>query len=167
MAKREFIEHLEGIETILKGEGVGFLGLVDGPGVYVVPLNYAYVPGRIIVHCSRTGHKLDCIRAHPDVCFTVGRQTGEVQAHGGGTCHVDNDSVICYGRARIVEDLQEKAELLNHFQRFFRPDAPDLTVGLVKSCTAVEIRIMEMTGRHERQGKTFLWRHRFSPEAKE
>jgi len=39
----------------------------------------------------------------------VGRQPGWVREHAGGDpCHVDSDSVICYGTARVMEDLHER-----------------------------------------------------------
>ncbi len=158
---RTFIGSRDEMEQILREEGLGLLGLTSDQGPYVVPLNYGYLDGRIIFHCALTGRKLDCIRANPAVCFTVARQAGPVQPHFGTQCHVDNDSVICLGRARVVEELQEKAVLLNAFNRCFRPDADNLPEERVRSCGAVEIRIEEMTGRREVKGKVTYWRHRF------
>jgi nitroimidazol reductase NimA-like FMN-containing flavoprotein (pyridoxamine 5'-phosphate oxidase superfamily) len=158
---REFIDSRQEMEQILRQTGVGLLGLTGDRGPYVVPLNYGYVDGRIVFHCALEGRKLDCIRANPAICFTVARQTGTVQPHFGTTCHVDNDSVICFGRARIVEEPQEKAALLNVFNRCFRPDAADLPDKQIPICAAVEIRIEEMTGRREVGQKVTYWRHRF------
>ena len=152
MAVREFIESREEMERILRQETIGYLGLSNDGDVYVVPLNYGYVDGRILFHCSLTGKKLDYIRANPRACFSVGRQSGAIQRHGeGNPCHVDSESVLCYGTARIVEDLQERQAVLNAFNYCFRPDAKEITLEAAKGCAAVEIRISEMTGRRERQ----------------
>jgi nitroimidazol reductase NimA-like FMN-containing flavoprotein (pyridoxamine 5'-phosphate oxidase superfamily) len=130
---------------------------------YVVPLNYAYVDGRILFHCALEGLKLDFIRANPDVCFSVGRQPGVVRRHGGGNvCHVDSDSVICLGRARVIDDPVERAAALNLFNRAFRPGAGDIPENQVKRCAAVEITLTEMTGRRERNEERTLWRHVFA-----
>jgi nitroimidazol reductase NimA-like FMN-containing flavoprotein (pyridoxamine 5'-phosphate oxidase superfamily) len=158
---RTFVASRTEMEQILREEGLGMLGLTSDAGPYVVPLNYGYVDGRIIFHCALAGRKLDCIRAHPTVCFTVARQIGAVQAHFGTECHVDNDSVICLGQARIVDDPHEKEALLNAFNRCFHPDAADLPEARLRSCAAVEIRIQEMTGRREVGGKVIYWRHQF------
>ena len=158
---RAFIESRHEMEQIMREEGLGLLGLTSDRGPYVVPLNYGYADGRIIFHCAPEGRKLDCIRANPAVCFTVARQTGTVQPHFGTECHVDNDSVICLGRARIVEEHQEKAALLNTFNRCFRPDAADIPEKRIRSCAIVEIRIEEMTGRREVNRKVTYWRHHF------
>jgi nitroimidazol reductase NimA-like FMN-containing flavoprotein (pyridoxamine 5'-phosphate oxidase superfamily) len=74
---------------------------------------------------------------------------------------VDNDSVICYGTARIIEDLGERAAALNAFNRRFRPDEPDVPMERVKKCWAVEITISEMTGRRERDQSKTYWRYTF------
>ena len=43
----------------------------DGGWPYAVPLNYACCGRSIYFHCAKAGHKLDALRAHPKVCFTV------------------------------------------------------------------------------------------------
>ncbi len=155
MTERDRTKGRAEIEAILRREAWGCLGVSADGRPYVVPVNYAYVGGKIVFHCGLKGRKLDCIRANPNVCFTVAAQSGSVQPHPGGkACHVDNDSVICFGVARIVEDLTERAAVLNAFNRVFRPGAPELSPQSVAGCAAVEITIQEMTGRRERGGKT-------------
>lgn len=123
-------------------------------------MNYAYAEGKVLFHCALEGRKLDCIGANPDVCFTVARQPGTVREHpGGDLCHVDSDSVICYGKARIVEDIEERATLLNCFNCAFRPEAEELTPERVAGCGMVEITVREMTGRREWARERTLWRH--------
>ena len=154
-----FLESREEIERILREEGLGYLGLsVDGQP-YVVPLNYAYWAGRIVFHCALTGRKLDAIRGNSRVCFTVGRQLGDVHDHAESQpCHPDSDSVVCYGQARLLDDLAEREAALNALNRRFEPEAPDLPRARVEKCMAVEIEVFEMTGRCERDRKRTYWR---------
>jgi len=70
--------------------------------------------------------------------------------------------VVCYGRARTIEDLDERSKALNAFNRRYRPEAPDVPMERVKNCAVVEITISEMTGRRERERKRTCWRHVFS-----
>jgi nitroimidazol reductase NimA-like FMN-containing flavoprotein (pyridoxamine 5'-phosphate oxidase superfamily) len=158
----EFITTRSEMEAILREEQVGYLGLSAGDEPYVVPLNYGYDDGRVLFHCALEGKKLDWIRENPKVCFAVGRQSGEVRRHGGGDpCHVDSESVICYGRARIVEAVEERANVLNTFNRCYRPDADEIAPDRVASCYAVEVIIEEMTGRRELNRQRTMWRYRF------
>jgi uncharacterized protein len=164
MQAREFVESRQEMETLLREETIGYLGLSTGDAPYVVPVNYWYVDGRILFHCALTGKKLDYLKANPRVCFTIGRQTGEIRRHAeGNPCHVDSDSVICAGRARIIEDLQERKGALDTFNRGFKPDADEISLEAAERCCAVEIKITEMTGRRERARKRTYWRHRFGP----
>ena len=165
MAFKEFIAVRREMEQLLSEEVIGFLGLSANGNLYVVPLNYAYVDGRIIFHCALTGKKLDYIRANPDVCFTVARQSGQVRRHGeGDPCHLDSDSVICYGKARIIGDPQERQVVLNEFNRCFNPDAEGITLESAEKCGAVVIDVTEMTGRQERERTTTFWRHTFGSQ---
>jgi uncharacterized protein len=162
MEEQEFIESREEMEKLLQEEDTGYLGLsLDGKS-YVVPLNYHYVDGRILFHCGPKGKKLEYIKANSEVCFAVGRQPGAVREHAGGNpCHVDSDSVICYGKARILENLDERKAALNAFNRRFKPEAEDISLERVVNCCVVEIKISEMTGRQERERKRTCWRYAF------
>jgi len=163
MSDQTCLESRDDMEELLQDESIGYLGLAIDGTPYVVPLNYSYSEGTIIFHCALDGKKLDFIRANPLVCFTVGRQAGPVRDHAGGNlCHVDSDSVICNGTARIIEDLQERKIALNAFNRRFRPDAPDVPMERVQNCGVVEINILEMTGRRERDRKRTYWRYTFN-----
>ncbi len=159
MDEPAFVDSREEMEQILQEESVGYLGLADDGQPYVVPLNYAYRDGKIVFHCALRGRKLDAIRRNPRVCFTVGRQVGAVRDHADGSrCHVDSDSVICYGQARLLDDLEERAAALDAYNRRFEPDAADLSRERVERCMAVEISVAEMTGRRERDRHRTYWR---------
>lgn len=160
MQSRDFIESRQEMEELLREETIGYLGLSMDGDPYVVPLNYAYVEGSILFHCAMTGKKLDYLKRNQQVCFAVGRQSGDIRRHGeGNPCHVDSDSVLCYGRARIIEDLQERKQALDTFNHSFQPEAEEITLDAAGKCCAVEIKIIEMTGRRERE-RTY-WRYRF------
>jgi nitroimidazol reductase NimA-like FMN-containing flavoprotein (pyridoxamine 5'-phosphate oxidase superfamily) len=94
-----------------------------------VPLNYAYRAGKIYFHGALEGQKLEYLKANPRVCFTVGRLFGQVRRHAeGDLCHPDNDSVICLGSARIIEDVSERQEAINLFNHRFDAVAEDIAI---------------------------------------
>ena len=164
MPKHEFIDSRDEMERFLREEGLGYLGLTVDGKPYVVPLNYSYEDGKIVFHCALVGKKMDAIRANPNVCVAVATQAGAVRRHPegqGDVCHVDSDSVICYGTARVLDDPEERAAALNAFNRSFRPGAEDVPMERVMKCCVVEITVSEMTGRRERARKRTLWRHVF------
>ena len=164
MEEQGFVESNTEMERLLREEEIGYLGLCLDGKPYVVPLNYHYADGKIWFHCGFKGKKLDYLKGNREVCFVVARQAGWVREHAGGvgTCHVDSDSVICYGKARVLDDMNEREIALNAFNRRFHPDAAAIARERVKNCCTVEIQISEMTGRQERERKRTYWRHSFS-----
>jgi len=162
MEEQGFIESRDEMERLLREENIGYLGLSLKGKPYVVPLNYHYADGKICFHCALRGKKLDYLKANAEVCFVVGRQAGGVREHAGGNpCHVDSDSVFCYGQARVIDDLDERETALNAFNRRFRADAEDVAKERVKNCCVVEIAVSEMTGRQERERKRTCWHYSF------
>ena len=163
MSAKKFIESRDEIERILREETIGYLGLSMDGMPYVVPLNYGYVEGKILFHCALAGKKLDYLKTNPQVCFTVGRQFGKVVRHPQGAhCPVDTDSVICYGIARIIENMEERGEILNRFNRCLQPDAEEIPLKAMSRCYAVEIKITKMTGRRQRKGiERTYWEYSF------
>ncbi len=162
MPVRTFVRSRKAIEGMLRKETLGFLGLSLEGRPYVVPLNYAYAKGRILFHGASTGKKLDYLKANPRVCFTIGRQAGRVFRHPqGARCHVDNDSVVCHGVARIIENAKERTQALNTFNRCFQPGAEEIPLAVAARCCAVEIKLTEATGRQQRGLKYAYWRCRF------
>ena len=150
MKLKEFQESREEMEKILSEETIGYLGLSLDDTPYVVPLNYAYIEGRILFHCALKGKKLEYLKRNKFVCFTVARQSGAIAQHEGEkTCHTDSASVMCFGNARIIEDIPERHKALNTFNKCFRPNSDEIALERTKSCYVVEIKINKMTGRRE------------------
>ncbi len=163
MPSYKIIVDCEEMEKILKKETMGFLGLSMDGMPYVLPLTYIYVKGKILFHCALTGKKLDYLKANQNVCFTVGKQFGKVCRHPqGATCHVSHDSVICYGIARVIDDLEERLQILNTFNHSLQPDAKNIPPEVITKCYAVEIKILKMTGRSQRRGtERTYWEYNF------
>jgi uncharacterized protein len=140
----------ERIESILREESLCHVGILDEGEVYVIPLNHAYLPGRLVIHCALEGRKLDAIRRNPRVCVEVSRQDCEPSPHAGDRCDAAFSSVICWGAARVVDDPEERLTLLNEFQARYcspRRTRGALTLEQAASCGAIEITITQATGR--------------------
>ncbi len=160
MKNRQFINSRDEIDNLLKSEIIGFLGLSWNDEPYIVPVNYAYVGGKIIFHGSMSGKKLDFIRANPNVSFCVVQRHYPIERIvDAKNCNEDSQSVICKGVARIIDDTNERLIALNLFNRRFRPDAEDITIERASRCAVVEIEILEATGRSENNFHRDYWRY--------
>jgi nitroimidazol reductase NimA-like FMN-containing flavoprotein (pyridoxamine 5'-phosphate oxidase superfamily) len=148
------------MEQILCAESVGHVAMTDGDELYLLPLNYTYVDGRILFHCALEGKKLDMIRANPKVCFEVSRQEGQPAPHAGELCDAPFESVICWGTARIIDDVRERQRVLHEFQARYAKygQAPEpIPLERAEKCGAVEITVTRMTGRRRKASECGDW----------
>ncbi len=135
--------------TLLKEEKRGILSVIGDDGYpYGVPLNFYYDEGteQIYFHCAKEGHKLDAIRACDKVCFTVMNQGWKDE--DGWSYHPS--SVIAFGRARIVEDEEEKISSARNFGNKYFPTKDRTEEELAHSAVRmnmVAIRIEHMKGK--------------------
>ena len=177
MERNGFVEDgLREMEEILKRAEVGRLALSDGSLPYVVPLNFIYDDGKIVFHCAWEGKKLDIISKNPNCCFEVDEFMGEVSYHYDSLCHLDYDSVLVFGKARIENSGEENLrffELLHaKYKEIYRKPLSEGGVRFDKArlheACCVVIDVEELTGRRERtvEGKRSktMWHHRFSPK---
>jgi len=174
LEEKEFIEDgLSEMEEVLKRSEVGRLALCDGSMPYIIPLNFLYEDGKIVFHCAWEGKKLDLIAKNPDCCFEVDEFMGETGYHYESECHLDYDSVLAFGKARVDNDEREKIRLLQLFaEKYSEPYRRPVSEGgrrftaeQIGECCCVVIDVAELTGRRERtvdgERQVTKWRHLF------
>ncbi len=95
----------EEIDVLLSTGTFVTVGLTDGDRPYLVTLSYGFdaEARRLYCHVAPAGHKLDVCAANPAACGTVIRDLGYV----GGNCTQHYESVVIYGRLRLVDDVEE------------------------------------------------------------
>ena len=106
-------------EAILMNSTCGVLALLgDGDYPYAVPLNHYYTPGHLYFHGAMEGHKADAVKKHAKASFCVIAQ----DAVDAPTLSTRYQSVIVFGKIRMVEDDQEKREAIMALARHFAPE---------------------------------------------
>jgi nitroimidazol reductase NimA-like FMN-containing flavoprotein (pyridoxamine 5'-phosphate oxidase superfamily) len=68
---------------------VGYLGLFDEEGTYVVPLNFVWLDEKIYFHGSEQGRKIDAIQKDHRVCFSISQDFGR-----GPAGHFNSDNAF-------------------------------------------------------------------------
>ncbi|MGA3174937.1 MAG: pyridoxamine 5'-phosphate oxidase family protein [Syntrophorhabdales bacterium] len=149
-AKRE-IRDKDVIEGILRDSPVGRLGTMGRDGYPMVkPLNFVYLDGRIYFHSAREGEKIADMARDDRVCFEVDLAVAFVKAVGdpcGAGCLYR--SVIVRGRARVVEERDERLKALKGLMEKYQPEGgygafPEEKLAIT---AVVRIDIVEMTGK--------------------
>ena len=140
----------EETKQILRSGQTAVLALHGDDGYpYAVPLNYVYADGKLYVHCAKAGHKLDAIRRDPKLSLVV-IERDDVVPEKLATYY---RSVIAFGRARILEDADEKrraAEVLGlHYYNV--PEAVQKEIESTwNALVCIEITIDHLTGKEAR-----------------
>ncbi|MBN1218910.1 MAG: pyridoxamine 5'-phosphate oxidase family protein [Anaerolineae bacterium] len=137
------------IEAILRRAEVGRLGLAVDNAPYVVPLNYVYHNGAIYFHSAHEGRKIVMLKANPQVCFEVDEHYGTVRSNKPMSHSTHYASVVVFGQAQILADLQQKCEILQALLDKYAPGRHyrALRIDEANNVTVVEIRIKAMTGK--------------------
>lgn len=99
------------IEDFLSTARVGRLGtrLKDQP--YIVPILYVYHKGKILIHSSGRGKKIEAIVEDPKICFEIDESLRDER---------ELRSVIIFGEADIIQKREEKLEALRALVEKYR-----------------------------------------------
>lgn len=136
---------------ILEKASSGVLAVLgDDNYPYAVPINFAYKNNRIYFHCATEGHKLDGIKKNNKVSFCV-VDSEEVISDKFTT---DYRSVILFGKARIIEDNEEKAKTILYLCEKYSPNQKDSWQETINNSinrfSMVEIAIDHISGKQSK-----------------
>jgi nitroimidazol reductase NimA-like FMN-containing flavoprotein (pyridoxamine 5'-phosphate oxidase superfamily) len=95
------------ISAFLSSALTGYLGLADGNEPYVVPLNFVWWNDAIYVHGAEEGRKMEVLKRNSRVCFTVSENFGTMVHPVPAKTDTGYMSVMVFGEAKIVSDLEE------------------------------------------------------------
>lgn len=141
----------EDAREFLTTETEGRLATCDGGGQpYITPVNHLFHDGKVYFHSKLTGRKLDNLAENSRVCFEVSRAAKMTVAEDRPcACGTRYTSVLAFGTARVVEDLAEKAKLLNLLVAKHATGKAFVPVDEQKAagCAVVEILVDQISGK--------------------
>lgn len=111
----------EKINKLLSVAKVGYLGLSDEEGTYVVPLNYVWKDNNIYFHGSDKGRKVDAMQSSNRICFTVSEDRGTIANPTPADIGTSYTSVMVFGKVRKVDRLEESTKALQAMLDKFVP----------------------------------------------
>lgn len=87
----------------------------DSP--YVLPMNFAIDGDQVILHSAQHGRMWETLQKNPRICinWTLGEDLAWQDELVGCSYRVKSKSVIVEGTARIVDNYEEKEQLLRKF----------------------------------------------------
>ena len=136
-------------KNLLRSSRRGVLAVNGDEGYpYAIPINYLYDEenNKIIFHGAKAGHKVDSIKKNDKICFTV---------FGNETFTEENwapylQSVVVFGRCRLVENRDDTVSLVKKFARKYYPNEDMVNEEIANSGKGVqmfEIKIEHLSGK--------------------
>lgn len=138
------------IDDFLEKAKVGYLGLSDGDLPYVVPLNYVWYQNAIYFHGADSGRKCDILNRNSHVCFTVSEQYGTIADPVPASTDTAYMSVMLFGHAARVTDLDEATDALQamldkHVPGYYDKPLPKQHVAKYRSSLNSEVAVYRIT----------------------
>ena len=140
------------IRRILDTAKVLHLGLAVNNEPYVVPMNYGYTEeeGKLVLylHSALRGKKLDMMGSNPNVFFEL--ECDRMPFEGKLPCQYGlvYSSVMGRGKARIVEDVEEKMKALSILMKTQTGKDFTFNAQLVSIVAVIRIDVEEYTAKH-------------------
>jgi len=145
--KDQEITDINAIEDIIRKGQVCRLALSENGRPYIVPLCFGYKENNLYFHSAREGKKIDILRKNKNVCFEIDIDQELVKGKKACNCSMKYRSVIGFGKAEIVEDIDLKRRALNiimqnYFEGFFKYSEESL-----KNILIIRVEIESMIGK--------------------
>jgi len=137
----------EEIESIIKKADVCRLGLSVDNNPYIVPLNFGYKEHCLYFHTPKVGKKIDMIKTNNRVCFELDIDHEVVRAENPCDWNMKYRSVIGYGRAFLLEDIDEKRRALDIIVEHYSGRLNEYDEKLVNRLAIIKIQVESMTGK--------------------
>ena len=153
MTKRERqVTDLNEIARILETGKVLHLGLAVDNEPYVVPMNYGHTfeDGKLTLylHSALRGKKLDMMRANPNVFFEIDCDLQPFEGKLPCQYGLVYSSVMGRGKARFVEDVEEKKQAMTHLMKTQTGKDFSFEDRLVSIVAVIRIDVEEYTAKH-------------------
>ena len=145
--KDEQINDISAIEEILRGATVCRLGLCEANQPYVVPLCFGYKDNTLYFHCASRGKKPDILRKNNNVCFEVDIDHKITKADQACDWTMKYKSVIGFGKAVFVEDVELKRKALDVIMQQYSDGTFEYPANVIENIVVIKVEIESMTGK--------------------
>ncbi len=148
--KERAMKNVREMELLLERIPVGRLAVTTEDGPYMIAVNYLFFEGSIYFHCGLAGRKVEALRADPRVCFLVDEVGPQVLWEQGCGISQIYRSVVCFGKAKFVEDLVQKRGILERMVKKYVPSSYPVSPMSDQSITktaVVRIMVESMSGK--------------------
>jgi len=141
------------MNQLLERVQTGIFATLNSDGTpYITPMHFVYYNNAIFAHGLPKGKKLDNIAHDSRIGFSVYEMDKLLLDPDGNPCDTNTkyESVIISGTAKLVDDIDEKGNILKKIVEKYTPHlaSKELPINMVKGTAVIQIDITEMTGKY-------------------
>lgn len=138
------------IEDLLLEEHIGRLATLNSNGFpYVTPVHFIYSNKNIYIHGLVKGQKIDNIQNNPKVCFEIDKIGKFLLSEVPCEVNTEYVSVIIMGEAKILNNEDEKTEVLKKIVEKHVPSlvGREFPKNMLKAIGVIEVSVIKCTGK--------------------
>ncbi len=136
------------IESVIERAWVCRLALAGDDYPYIVPLCFGYKDNALYFHSGPKGRKLELLAKNSKVCFEFDVDTDVKPAQKACNWGMKYQSVIGFGEASFIEDLDEKRRSLDIIMEHYSGgDAFEYPENALKTIVVFKVDIHHITGK--------------------
>jgi hypothetical protein len=147
---KEIADKLE-IEAILKRAFVCRIAFSENNKPHIVPVIFGYTDNCLYFHSAPEGKKLDILRNNNNVCFEIDIDFEIVKSKTPCNWSAKYRSVIGFGKAFFVDEVEEKRNALNliiqKYSNTSHENEYEFSEDMVGIVTVIRIDVEHMTGK--------------------
>ena len=136
------------IGKIINASLVCRLALSDGNQPYIVPLCFGYQDRTLYFHSALEGKKIDILKKNNRTCFEFDVNSEIIKAEKACKWGMKYQSVIGFGKAVLVENIEEKQKALNIIMDHYSDRDFQFTDKAIGKIAVIKIEIEGMTGKY-------------------
>ena len=148
--RTSFITDKSEIEELINQCDICFVGLVEEDGTpYVIPMNFGYVDGEIILHSAPEGKHIHLLSLNNHICVTFCSERKLVYQHPEVACSysMTSKSVLCKGTVTFIDDIDQKLAAMNIFMKNYTERAFKYSKPALTNVKVWKMKIDEMTAK--------------------
>ncbi|MCL2596077.1 MAG: pyridoxamine 5'-phosphate oxidase family protein [Paludibacter sp.] len=143
-----FITDKSEIEQIISKCEICFVSMVSTDGMpYVLPMNFGYIDGRIVLHSAPEGTHLQYLALNNRVCIAMNYGVDLRWQHPLVACSYRTEavSVVCNGIVSFVENENDKIKYLNALCAHYSNNQFEFSIPAVRNVKIWLVEIDKMT----------------------
>jgi len=136
------------IKSILEEALVCRIALCDDNSPYIIPMNFGYKDNYLYLHSAPEGRKIEILRKNNNICFEVDLKTELITSENACKWGMKYLSVVGFGKAQIVNDIEEKKKALNIIMNKHSNESSfEYLEAAIKNVVIIKVRITELAGK--------------------